>query len=700
MSSTTVTSTITTTPTSHQQGQNKLKNSSLNGTTTKNQDYSRWRPSYHLIAPYGWVNDPCAPGYNPSTGRYHVGFQWNPNGTEWGDIVWGKAFSTDLVTWEVSETPTLKRDAPYDHAGVFTGCWRPTGLDGQHHHHDDDHNSNSSGSSTGEVTFIYTSVSRLPIHYTKEYHRGCETLSLATSKDGGNTWVKHNHNPILPGPPEGVDVLGWRDPYVAEWPVAERLLESRSRHHRHHPNGDAVEDINTNGSATGESLFALISGGIRHKTPTTWLYKVHSQDLTKWEFVGPVVFPGKNYAPSRWTGDMGVNWEVTNFVSLQAEQYSQEFLIFGAEGCTAPYGGAGVVPGTRRTNRAQLWVAIDPNNDEDTGAADSPLMKYSYGGIFDHGLYYAANGFWDPVSQQQIVVGWVTEEDLPVECQAKQGWSGCLSLPRVTCLTTIHHVSRASKSPLRDITSIKTVIETEAAAAAEGADDDDKSLLFRVQTLGIKPDPRLQKLRAGATSVLTAQAGPVGPVGSQAVRLGPLHTAQWEAYAELANVGVCQRVGILIRHATTTTTSSSLSTTQQQPPTTTLYFTPDQETFVIERPDIYWSQDRSSSGAGESESSCLHLQDETAPFTLFTTRDRQTGTEEEERLRMHIFYDGSVLEVFVNDRVAITTRVYLEDQRCCELEIFAEASDRNGGQQHIGCVLEQGVVWDGVSAAV
>lgn len=658
----TATSTVTATPTTQEALEPQVINSTVPTIPASTHDdppnkttaaataaYSRWRPSYHLIAPQGWLNDPCAPGYIPSTGRYHVGFQWNPKGAEWGDVVWGKAYSSDLVTWDVDETPSLERDQPYDHAGVFTGCWRPTGLEGTE--------------AKGEVSFIYTSVSRLPIHYTKAYHRGCETLSLATSQDGGVTWVKDARNPILPGPPEGVDALGWRDPYVAEWPTMANVLRGSAS------GGIATEK---------KHLFGLISGGIRTKTPTTWLYQIDAEDLSQWQFVGPVVKPGINFAPSRWTGDVGVNWEVTNFLSLDDQDTHQDFLVFGAEGCQAPHGGAGVVPGTRRTNRSQLWIAIDPqtstlpNSSTSTPAGvSSPeqdaLMKFAYGGIFDHGLFYAANGFWDPVTRQQVVVGWVTEEDIPVSSQRTQGWSGCLSLPRVASLVTIPHVVRASQSALQDITSIR--------ATKEGEEE-----TFTVQTLGIKPDSRLQKLRANAhASVLTetvlSGATTTTAATTAATARVSLQTAQWEAIAQFSDVGSSKgkRVGVQIRHA---------------PPsaTTVLYFAPEEETFVIERPDIYFED----AEAAKKEEWSAQLQKEAAPLTLFTRRDAKTGVEEEERLTVHVLYDGSVMEVFVNERVAITTRVYLEEQRCTELVFFVEGAD--------GCVLEEAAVWDGLSA--
>lgn len=604
---------------------NTRKKGDLRSTILTDKNASRWRPSYHLISTHGWLNDPCAPGFIPSTGTYHVGFQWNANGAEWGDIVWGNAFSQDLVTWRVTETPILQSDAPYDRAAVFTGCWVPTGVDGQ-----------VGEGPSGVVTVAYTSVTRLPIHYTRDYHRGCESLSLATSKDGGKTWEKLENNPILPGPQEGIDATGWRDPYVARWPAMSKILERRQ-------GGGTVV------AGEGGDLFGIISGGVRHKTPTNWLYKINPVDLSKWEYIAPLIMPGLSFSPSRWTGDLGVNWEVTNFISLEDEkqEYSQDFLIFGAEGCKAPYGGAGVVEGTPRCNRAQLWIAIDEDKDSNAAA----LMKFSYGGIFDHGLYYAANGFFDPATKQQIVMGWVTEEDLPVEMQVKQGWSGCLSLPRVVALSTIKHVSRASASPLGDITSIKATPEEGDAAG-----------LLTVQTLSIMPDSRLQKLRLHALKHEISDR-PLGE-GKQTALL-PLKTAHWEARGVFSGVGASKRVGMKIHHG---------SDTQA----TWLYFLPNEETFVIERPDLH--------RAGPS----IKLQDEKAPFTLFTARDLKTGADVEERLNIHVFYDKSVLEVFVNERAVITTRIYLQNTDCSGVELFAESSgDR-------GAVLDEAIVWDGL----
>jgi len=47
--------------------------------------------------------------------------------------------------------------------------------------------------------------------------------------------------------------------------------------------------------------------------------------------------------------------------------------------------------------------------------------------LVDQGKYYASKSFYDPVNDQQIIVGWVAEDD---DQGVKRGWQGMHSLPR------------------------------------------------------------------------------------------------------------------------------------------------------------------------------------------------------------------------------------------------------------------------------
>lgn len=134
----------------------------------------------------------------------------------------------------------------HDRGGVFTGCMIPTAIDGK---------------VDGTLTALYTSVSRLPIHYTKQYFRGSESVALATSTNSGRTWTRQVDNIILGQPPTEFEVTGWRDPFVARWPAMDRLRANKG--------------LRTDGMY----LYAVVAGGIRGKTPTAFFLPSQSRRI-------------------------------------------------------------------------------------------------------------------------------------------------------------------------------------------------------------------------------------------------------------------------------------------------------------------------------------------------------------------------------------------------------------------------------------
>jgi beta-fructofuranosidase len=80
----------------------------------------RHRPLYHFLAPSNWMNDPNGAIF--WNDKYHLFYQYNPNGPYWGTIHWGHAASSDLVHWEdfpVALAPS--KDGPDQH-GCWSGC--------------------------------------------------------------------------------------------------------------------------------------------------------------------------------------------------------------------------------------------------------------------------------------------------------------------------------------------------------------------------------------------------------------------------------------------------------------------------------------------------------------------------------------------------------------------------------------------------
>jgi beta-fructofuranosidase len=575
--------------------------------------------------------DPCAPFYDPKTNLYHVSYQSSLDLTnaDWGDIAWRSATSPDLVSWTVQHEPTLTPDTAYDGKGVFTGCKVP--------------------SRDGSLTCVYTSIGALPIHHTLPHVVGSESLSMAKSCDSGKTWQKFAGNPILPNEPKDLDVTGWRDPYVSSWPSMATAL-----------NRDAKD-----------TLFGIISGGIRDVTPTTFLYAIDANDLTDWQYVGPLVDFGLNLRPSRWSGDLGKNWEVTNFVSLTDEKntsITRDFLIMGTEGCL-PSALSQETPtppqdpsSPSRPQRNQLWMSgsLEPTTTTTINPSQSPVqMPFTFGSHLDHGAFYAANSFFDPSTSKHIVWGWITEEDLCDDLRHAQNWSGLLSLPREIHLQTLENVVRAWKSDLKDITSF----ECEA--------DNNEHGTYTLRTLASEPvHSVVKKLREKATIRRANTLTPLQPQSSHNPSSDILTTTKtWELDCSFALSSHCSSIGL------------QLLQPHSPAQTTTISFSPNTETFIITRP------------SSPDSSAQFNTTPELAPHTLFTSLNPATNELENEELRIRIWRDNSVLEVFVNGRTAISTRLYASAEQMAGLRFFAD----DGGCEREKSRLREAVLWDGLA---
>ena len=85
------------------------------------------RPSFHLSAPVGWINDPN--GFSSFSGEYHLFYQYHPYDIKWGPMHWGHSKTKDFIKWE--QLPAaLAPDEEYDKGGCFSGS--AIEVDGKH----------------------------------------------------------------------------------------------------------------------------------------------------------------------------------------------------------------------------------------------------------------------------------------------------------------------------------------------------------------------------------------------------------------------------------------------------------------------------------------------------------------------------------------------------------------------------------------
>jgi fructan beta-fructosidase len=126
------------------------------------------RPQFHFTSRRGWLNDPNGLVFH--AGTYHLFYQHNPYGWDWGNMHWGHAVSSDLVRW---------RELPLALYPRRFGDWCFSGsavVD----------EANTSG-------FGAPGRPALVAAYTSTGRGEC----IVSSTDGGRTWSEYAGNPVV-----------------------------------------------------------------------------------------------------------------------------------------------------------------------------------------------------------------------------------------------------------------------------------------------------------------------------------------------------------------------------------------------------------------------------------------------------------------------------------------------------------------------
>jgi beta-fructofuranosidase len=220
------------------------------------------RPQFHLLPASNWMNDPNGPIY--FHGRYHMFHQYNPKGAIWGNMNWAHASSPDMVYWRNEPIAISPTPGGFDSEGVFSGS---AVLDG------------------GVPTLIYTGVmppaSESQATLRDGVHTWREVQCLALSHDPDlRTWQKLPE-PVIASPPPGMEVTGFRDPFV--W-------------------------------RESGSWLLILGSGIKNKGGMILLYK--STDLRNWTYLHPLVEGSRNQKNVVNPVDTGEMWECPDFFPL------------------------------------------------------------------------------------------------------------------------------------------------------------------------------------------------------------------------------------------------------------------------------------------------------------------------------------------------------------------------------------------------
>ncbi|MEU8975383.1 glycoside hydrolase family 32 protein [Streptomyces monashensis] len=300
-------------------------------------------PLFRVRPPTGWINDPNGPFRWRS--RHHLFYQCNPHAPVHADIHWGHASSRDLVHWEHHPIALAPTPGGPDEAGCWSGCMV------------DD---------AGTPTAVYTGVDRV--------HAGVGTICLARAADPEDerlTGWKPLPTPVLAGPPPGLDVVMFRDPFVFR---------------------------------SAERRWALVGAGHADGTPSILLYDC--DDLTDWRFAG-VLLDGRDPVAACAFGDKAVGWECPQLYRTADGDHVLLVSLWDGDPCSTGY----------LTGHLQT---------DGQGRLDFVTRA---GGRLDQGRdFYAPAVLQEP--ERALLWGW-SWEARPREEVDRAGWAGVLTAPRV-----------------------------------------------------------------------------------------------------------------------------------------------------------------------------------------------------------------------------------------------------------------------------
>jgi len=362
-----------------------------------------YRPQVHFSPAQHWTNDPNGLVY--FRGEYHLFFQYNPFGDQWGHMSWGHAVSTDLLHWHELAVAIPEQNGIM----IFTGS---VVIDAE----------NTSGfcaRGSDCLVAIYTGHSESPQGVR-------QTQNLAYSLDNGRTWKPYERNPVL-----DLHLADFRDPSVSWDPAAHHWVMAVSLPKEHKvrlysspdlkswtqlsdfgPAGDIAgdwecPDLLRIPSATGKGSIWALKVGLNPGAPQGGSGEQY--------FLGS--FDGKTFTQSRQQGSHGwTNYGKDDYcaISFNGLPVTEKPILLGwmsnwqyaAKLPTSPWRGQMSLP--RRlsfiNDDAGLAIKQEP--------VISPLRGKTLAASFDHPIHtpFELRMKFDPAATQPFGIKLFTDE--------------------------------------------------------------------------------------------------------------------------------------------------------------------------------------------------------------------------------------------------------------------------------------------------
>ncbi|KAF4548613.1 Glycosyl hydrolases family 32 N-terminal domain-containing protein 1 [Elsinoe fawcettii] len=351
--------------------------------------------------------------------------------------------------------------------------------------------------------------------------------------------------------------------------------------------------------------YAVFGSGIKGVGPRIPFWTAPANDLTNWTFLGALWEPEANSSLGNVlaTGTNAFNFEVSGFFSLADDEGHMHYYVnTGSEGGNVSF---------HQSQQWSLFYEGTVSRRANGSAAFNPVA----GGAGDYGILYALTSFNDTKRNRRVQYGWAREELVGnggLFSTSQQGFQGALSFPRELFV----HTTRG-------------VVNNDGLLGELGPSSITQELngSFVARTLGVRPLPEVVTgLRNGTTQV----SFPSSRFSESAI-LAANTTNHYELSATVSNA--TGRVGVRI----------GVSPDEQE--YTLIYYEPSNYTVVINR--------TRSSLIQEFNNGSL-----TGYFRPYHVLPEVGGNTTAESLRWDIFVDGSLVEIYINDRFAMTARIY------------------------------------------